>query len=352
MHAPRPCARFRWSFTPLAILALSVCATHAKAAESRLSLASVAQRWDLALTSHAANNQLELIGDGIELVVVPGLPWVRLNGRARRLAAAPVYSNAALQVPAELLRLLPPRPQALLRKKVVVILDPGHGGPDPGAIGYRGIREKDVNLSIARYINEYLRAAGVTTKMTRTGDSFPSLHQRSALANRTPNSIFVSIHANAARSRSAQGVETFVLTSSISNTYRSRQAAARYTVRGTDASGQRIEQACRKARQESLPLARSVQTRLAAVSADSNRGVRGMNLHVLRESYFSPAILVEVGFLTHPQTARRLATQSYRRRLAKAIATGILAYLQRPVAQSRETAWNTLLPAGTSLALR
>jgi N-acetylmuramoyl-L-alanine amidase len=217
-----------------------------------------------------------------------------------------------------------------------VVLDPGHGGRDPGAIGHRGLREKDVNLGVALHLRRYLQARGVRVVMTREDDSYPSLQARADLANRTPDSVFISIHANAVSRRryEVRGVETFVLSNSVSDWKRVRKAAMSFKVRRESGewlprSHQRTEigRICKEARGESIELARSVHGRLVAASGDIDRGVRGKNLHVLRESFFSPAILVELGFLTHPLTARQLASDAHRRRLARALCDGICRYL-------------------------
>jgi N-acetylmuramoyl-L-alanine amidase len=311
-------------------------------------LAEVVKTWQLALASQPRENRVELSGEGVRLVLVPGLPLARVNRRTVKLPAAPVYRDGELIVPAACLALLPrPRPAAPApASRTVVILDPGHGGRDPGAVGAYGIREKDVVLRVGLFLRRELGRRGVRVRMTRDDDSYPTLAQRADLANRTPNSLFVSIHANAARDRSARGVETFVLSGRVSDRYRARRAD-RYRLPGDGARSaaerRRLrDAAARAARDESEGLAGCLQRQLVAASGDENRGVKRKNLHVLRESYFSPAVLVELGFLSHAPSARRLRTEAYQRRLAACLAEGILAYLDRH-ANGRETAWARLL---------
>ncbi len=322
----------------------SACAVNGPA-----DLSAVANRWGLRLDASAGGDVVVLSGRGVRLALAPGLPLARLNQRTVRLPTAPAYRDGRLMVPEELLRLLPaPSGTGRLVTDCTVILDPGHGGRDPGAVGHGGVREKDVVLAVALGVRKRLVAQGVRVVMTRTGDTYPSLAARADLANRTPNAIFISIHANAARDRSARGVETFVLSHKISDAYRTRRAAARYRVeqggRALPESTKRrvMGRVGKEARDESVALAGAVHGRLLKAASDSDRGVRRENFHVLRESYFAPAILVELGFLTHPASARQLADAEHQACLARALADGIAAHLAAHRGAERETAWATL----------
>lgn len=176
-----------------------------------------------------------------------------------------------------------------------VVIDPGHGGPDPGAIGIRGLRETDVVLDISLQVAQLLEARGVNVVMTRTAEVDVDLPPRVAIANRMGATAFVSIHANAiSMSRpDVNGIETF---------YFSDPRSGR--------------------------LAAHIQRQVLNVSPGSpNRGVRRGRFFVIRRTTM-PSILVETGFLTGRIDAPRLATAAHRRKLALAIATGILNYLQ------------------------
>jgi N-acetylmuramoyl-L-alanine amidase len=252
-----------------------------------------------------------------------GLPFVRLNGTTHPLAEAPRFRGGVLQIPAAAARLLAPagaRPAPPLRG--VVVLDAGHGGRDPGAEAH-GLREKDLALDIVRRTARRLRERGVEVILTREGDTFLDLADRPDDANRRPGALFVSVHLNAvggANRATARGVETFILAPSVSEAYRLRQAARRYDV--PDAARR-----SRAARAESLALARAVQAALVGKLGEVDRKVKVKNFAVLRECYFGPAILAEVGFLTHPETARKLRTAAHRDRIAEALAEGIARHL-------------------------
>lgn len=175
---------------------------------------------------------------------------------------------------------------------VLVIVDPGHGGKDPGAIGINGLRETDINLPIAQQVAAILQQQGVQARLTRSNDTFISLQGRVDMANRAGADLFVSIHANAINmSRpDVNGLETYYYS-----------------------SGQR--------------LARTIHSNVLRNVTIRDRGVRQARFYVLRKSAM-PAVLVEVGFVTGREDAPRLSTSAYRQQMAQAIASGILQYIR------------------------
>ena len=181
------------------------------------------------------------------------------------------------------------------RNRYRVVIDPGHGGPDPGAVGIGGLKETDVVLDVSLQVAALLRARGVDVRMTRTSEIDVDLPPRVSLANRSGATAFVSIHANAlSMSRpDVNGIETF---------YFSDPRSGR--------------------------LAAYLQQQMMAVSPGTpNRGVRRGRFFVIRRSAM-PSALVEMGFVTGNIDAPRLARADHRRRLALAIAAGILNYLK------------------------
>lgn len=175
----------------------------------------------------------------------------------------------------------------------LVVLDPGHGGEANGA-EYGGVQEKDLNLSIARQAAGLLEEAGVTVLMTRTGDRYLDLYERTDLANKQKADLFVSVHCNA-------NVEH-------------DDAAGIYTCAySRDTNGWRLAELLR-------------QTMLAATGADDFGMEARPNLAVLRTSLM-PAALVECGFMSTPAELEKLVRPDYQAKLARGIADGILAYL-------------------------
>jgi N-acetylmuramoyl-L-alanine amidase len=174
----------------------------------------------------------------------------------------------------------------------LVVIDPGHGGKDPGAIGIGGLQEKNVVLPISQEVSRQLQQQGVRVMLTRNGDYFVSLQGRADMANRARANLFVSIHANAVgggRSH-VNGLEVYYF-------------------------GNRA-------------LADAIHSSILQTVNVSDRGVRRARFLVLRKTSM-PAALVETGYVTGTQDAPRLGTSAYQRQMAEGIARGILIYLQR-----------------------
>jgi N-acetylmuramoyl-L-alanine amidase CwlD len=174
------------------------------------------------------------------------------------------------------------------RERIVVVIDPGHGGRDPGAVGIGGLREKDVVLSISRQVANLLEREGIQVVMTRADDRALELSTRVQMAQRANANYFVSIHANAlSMSRpDVDGVETF------------------YHRSGRE-------------------LAQSIQNSIMQSVNMNNRGVKQANFYVLRNTSM-PSVLVEVGFVTGRDDAAKLRDASFQTTMAGAIARGIV----------------------------
>ena len=189
-----------------------------------------------------------------------------------------------------------------------IVIDPGHGGVDPGAIGPAGTKEKDVNLLLGLQVADFLRAEGANVILTRTtdvllgtGGELSDLAARVAIANKSGADIFVSIHNNSYTSPSAQGTETL---------YNSNNPKAT----------------------QSLDLATEVQKALVSglgpfnVGLNFNRGVKDMNDYVTGSHILIPAILVEVQFISNPNGEQQLLNPTYRAAASHALVQGIENY--------------------------
>ena len=214
-----------------------------------------------------------------------------------------------------------------------VVLDPGHGGKDPGAIGRRGVQEKEVNLSIALYLKRILEANGLKVVLTRDKDEFVSLKKRAEIANRNKDAIFVSIHANSTYKKkgTANGFEVYYLSEKMDDY--TRAVAKRENAVFQDAPPPLSSHAnitlwdiiYTENRAESIELAKAVLHGLEKITDLNNRGVKKANFFVLR-SVDLPGVLIEVGFLSHPQEERKLASRRYQYLLARGIAKGIMEF--------------------------
>jgi N-acetylmuramoyl-L-alanine amidase len=217
-----------------------------------------------------------------------------------------------------------------------VVIDSGHGGNDPGAIGRNGLREKDVNLDIAKRLSSFLRAEGVQTVLTRSTDIFIPLSTRVSIANRSGADLFISIHSNAARSRSLSGFEVYYVAPSVSDSKRAALTARSASLNLKNAVFFSKTQDLRaivwdmiyaNSRAESIELSRSL-CKIMDASIDANiLGVKNARFQVLK-GITMPGILVEVGFLSNFNEERLLRTGAYREKLALGILEGIRDYSQ------------------------
>jgi len=182
----------------------------------------------------------------------------------------------------------------------VIVIDAGHGGSDPGAVGASGTKEKEVNLDIAKRVARILEAQGAKVVMARSGDSDVGLYERTDKANKAKADVFVSIHMNANNDKSIGGTSTYIY----SGTGDSRETA-------------RI--------QESNRLARYVQAELVKALGLRDIGIRDANFAVLRTANM-PAILAEVAFISNAAEEKMMRTDDFRNKVAEAIARGIGLY--------------------------
>jgi len=246
---------------------------------------------------------------------------------ARQLA----FADGVLRLrdPAAATRVAAPAPPAR-----VVILDAGHGGPDPGRIGPNRLREKDVTLSIVRRLGAILAERGYEVHYTRTTDTLIALADRPRLANQwkagRPSALFLSIHANAGPAK-ATGFETFFLSDARTEDERRvaemENAAVEYERNGNAADIPEIDQIFNSLRNDfyihaSNDLAEAIQDRLAAFHPGPNRGVKQAGFRVLVGA-FMPAVLIEVAFISNPGEARLLGTSAFQQKIARAIADAV-----------------------------
>jgi N-acetylmuramoyl-L-alanine amidase len=266
----------------------------------------------------------------------PHLVLIDVYGTRGRPAPAPPAVGAAprSQAPAPsgpgpgpAARLPPP-----LRGVHTVVIDAGHGGGDPGAIGPGGLREKEVTLAVALELEQRLAARGFQVVMTRRRDAALSLEERTALAEGAGGDVFVSIHVNAAPRSSAHGIETYYLDRT--HERHTLRVAARENGVPPNAldplqravAGLRVSEVG----VQSASLAQAVHGELiqgvrGAFGNVANLGVKQGPFHVLFLSG-APSILVEVGFLTHREEARRLRSRWYRSVVAEHLARGLSHY--------------------------
>ncbi len=226
-----------------------------------------------------------------------------------------------------------PKPVRRVRR---IVLDPGHGGEDPGAVGTAGTLEKSVVLDVAKRVKPKLEEAGYEVRLTRTDDELVTLSDRSKLANEWKADLFVSIHANAAPNRQACGLETYFLSESKSDWERAvaarENAALEFEATDSVVMSDELELILTDLAQneflyESSELAARIHEQTLPLARVANRGVRQANFYVLRNNYM-PAVLVECGFLTNRSEEKLLGDARHRERLAEGIAKGIVEFVK------------------------
>lgn len=218
----------------------------------------------------------------------------------------------------------------------LVILDPGHGGEQLGASSVCGLLEKNVTLDLSRRVRELLLQTGrVKVEMTRDEDYDLELPKRAEFANERKAELLVSIHANWSPSPKSRGLETYVVSFGKSHdravndlVAREEGTAAKTNSESNDVVRNIVEDLERYGKYDaSLRAANALQTELVTELERRDRGIFQAPFAVLRRSQI-PAVLVEVGFLSHPEECKALSTNGYRAQIAKSLSAGILYYFE------------------------
>jgi N-acetylmuramoyl-L-alanine amidase len=237
-----------------------------------------------------------------------------------------------------------------VERLVIVALDPGHGGEDPGAVGPTGLREKDVVLALGLALRERLNALpGMRVMMTRDADFFVPLQERVRKARRVQADLFVSLHADAFFRPEARGASVFVLSNKGASSSAARWMAARENAadavggvnvaRVNDAQVLRamLDMSTTAQIKDSLRLGSEVLTNIGRVGRLHRGQVEQAGFAVLKAPDV-PSILVETAFISNPEEEDKLRDGAYRERLVEALARGIRRYFARnpPLARQRQ----------------
>lgn len=232
----------------------------------------------------------------------------------------------------------PPAAEAEAQKRFrikTIVLDPGHGGNDPGAIGRRThTKEKALTLQLATRLKSILEDAGVKIIMTRDSDVFIPLPKRSEIANRSGADLFVSVHINASRSRSMRGFECYYLSNATDDNARAIEAFENSSLKIDDGVSVEHSRPLDKTlwdmtltedRIESSELAGYICDSIDESLAIGNRGVRTARFYVIKHTNI-PAVLVEAGYVSNKYEELKLKDPEFLNRIAESVAQGILRY--------------------------
>ena len=246
----------------------------------------------------------------------------------------------------------PEAPPARTDRLIIIALDPGHGGEDPGAIGPGGTREKDVVLQVAHRLRDRINATVVNGNpmrafLTRDGDFFVPLHVRVQKARRVQADLFVSIHADAWISPTARGASVFALSQGAASSSAARWMAEKenkadliggVNVRSQDASVARalLDMSTTAQIKDSLKLGGALLGEIGAVGRLHKRSVEQAGFAVLKAPDI-PSVLVETAFISNPEEEARLRSDEYQEQIADALMRGITRYFSAnpPLARNR-----------------
>jgi len=268
-------------------------------------------------------------------VVATGVPTRIATGRPAVDALAPQQTLASPPAPIVRRSLQPGM------RPLVVAIDAGHGGQDPGARGLNGSREKDVTLAIARELARQVNATpGLKAYLTRSTDEFIPLPQRARRATANKADIFLSIHADAAENRGARGSSVYVLSTRGASSQRARWLADKENAADVIGGG-RVRVSDNTLTSVLLDLTQSgnmkasedaadhVLSGLKRVGNNHKPDIERANFAVLRTSDKMPAMLVETAFISNPDEEKRLTDPGFQRTLAAAILDGVDDYFSR-----------------------
>lgn len=279
--------------------------------------------------------------DGAFVSFAIGQPFIALNWQKLKSVGAPYFEGARVMLPADFAKEVTSffsatnAPKKERYSVATILVDPGHGGKDTGAIGDLGgmrLLEKDLTLEVSKRVVELLKSSypGRNILITREGDTYPTLDERVAKANAVNLKdnqavIYVSIHANASFNKNAKGFEVWYL-----NPEYRRNVVDANTVKekGTEIAPILNAMLEEEFTTESIILARKVYDRLgAAIGAQSpGRGIRAEEWFVVRNAKM-PSILIEMGFITNPEEGGLLAGSGYLRKIGDAIYNGIVDFI-------------------------
>ncbi|OED34729.1 hypothetical protein AB834_05985 [PVC group bacterium (ex Bugula neritina AB1)] len=313
------------------------------------------QKWDKRRTV------LTFSSKGLELRFLPYNSWFWANDKIFRLKGFIHYYEGYLVAPIYLKNIIEElirknqsdkktsfTPQKLSRSNITsfrkkkeshgihtVMIDPGHGGKDKGAVGARGLQEKNLVLDVAKVLKNILEQEGMKVLLTRDTDEYISLRKRSELTNRSSADLFISLHANSSKNKRARGLEVFYLSDKMDDYARALMAKEQHNIFQKDSrkdAGYIVPSDTEVALSEILlDVYRSESFNLSEFVLDSmvkdlglkKRGVKGARFYVIKNSLL-PAILIEIGFISNPLEVKFLRENIYK--VASSIATGVLKY--------------------------
>lgn len=301
------------------------------------SLEPLCEKYDLRCDYDRMLQKFTLSNGDHTLVFTPQSEYALVNRNVVKMSGKAKLVRGELQIPSdavpEIERLLG-QPIPRRERRLTVVIDAGHGGKDPGALARRyKMHEKDICLDIAKRLKRLLENDNFKVVMTRETDVFLELQERCDVANKAGADVFISIHVNAARNRTASGVEVYYPPAKYEGDLWAGKQSAEFGVppkvygsREGDSKELNdilIDILCEEYRVQSKELAEEIHNAMVEELGAAGRGARcNRNFHVLRATNCT-SVLVEVGFISNREEERLLNDASYRQRIAVSIADGL-----------------------------
>ena len=257
------------------------------------------------------------------------------DGSIFYLKKPPVYSKGKIFIPRQLEEAITTRKLVSFKPIInikTIVIDPGHGGKDPGAVSPRGTREKNINLIIAKYLKTQLQAKGFNVILTRSSDTFLTLRQRVDFAREKNADLFVSVHTNSNNSSKVTGSEIYYLTPSrVNSRERSIRLAKTENFKGKtmpfDVEAILWDLMISKNHTFSMELSNTLYFSFKDLGFKVRSPKKAL-FYVLKYAYV-PSVLVETGYLSNPYEEKALRKKHYQKQIAQAIALGISALQNR-----------------------
>ena len=305
-------------------------------------------------SGHFGKSDTRIVLDLVEPMQLNSFVLPPQDGQGHRLVLDLTNATRApRQIAAEPALLVTPVDKAHPKRDIIVVVDPGHGGKDPGAIGSKGQREKDVVLSIAQLLAKRLkREKGFDVKLVRNDDFFVPLRKRVDIARQHKADMFISVHADAAPRLTASGASVYALSEGGATSATARFMAQREN--GADLLGATtllnlkdkdpmlagviLDMSMNATIASSLQLGSSVLGSLQSITSLHQKRVEQAGFAVLK-SPDVPSILVETGFISNPRDAQRLVTARHQQAVADGLFEGLKRYFQKNPPMNSYMAW-------------
>lgn len=305
-------------------------------------------------SGHFGKSDTRIVLDLVEPMQLNSFVLPPQEGQGHRLVLDLTNATRApRQIAAETAPLVAPVDKAHPKRDIIVVVDPGHGGKDPGAIGSKGQREKDVVLSIAQLLAKRLkREKGFDVKLVRNDDFFVPLRKRVDIARQHKADMFISVHADAAPRLTASGASVYALSEGGATSATARFMAQREN--GADLLGATtllnlkdkdpmlagviLDMSMNATIASSLQLGSSVLGSLQSITSLHQKRVEQAGFAVLK-SPDVPSILVETGFISNARDAQRLVTARHQQAVADGLFEGLKRYFQKNPPMNSYMAW-------------